>query len=322
MAYEQKLHLSPVVTTALPRKEGYALASRGISYCGEALRLFVSSEKSELLRARQERAGFASFPLARTHQPYAALLEVTGASGSYEIELDDLSENYPIVQLLPEEKILIVSRRCQRFKDGTSELNARVFDRAGQPVGEFLLGDGIENLQVDGRGNIWVGYSDEGIYGNYGWGGGGDASPIGAAGLVCFDASGRPEWKYEPISGTDFISELYALNVCDEEAWAYYYTDFPIVRIGPDRKVSAWPTATSGARAFAVGNGKILLFGGYSEKRFSTRWFGLGEKLVQEVALSLPGQENIAESSVVGRGDILHVFADDSWYQFSTESLP
>lgn len=289
------------------------------------LRLFARTELVKEIFARVQSPGFASFPVSHTGGKYAALLEVTSAHSSYEIELSDLAAAFSFVQLLPGGKPLVISSRCQRFRDGTHELNAWIYDANGTLQNQFLLGDGIQHLQADEGGNIWVGYFDEGVYGNFGWGGTGDAAPLGATGLVCFNAQGGKLWEYQPVSGTDFISDVYALNVFAKEVWAYYYTDFPLVRIRWDRNVQAWATKIAGARAFAVGNEKALMFGGYGDHRTSCRVLRLCNTEAvfdQRIALSLPEGGNLADATVTGRGNVLHVFADEIWYQFSTGSLP
>jgi hypothetical protein len=60
-----------------------------------------------------------------------------------------------------------LARRCRRFPDGSHELSTKIYDAKGKLQREFLLGDGIEHVQIDRRGNIWVGYFDEGVYGKY-----------------------------------------------------------------------------------------------------------------------------------------------------------
>ena len=52
--------------------------------------------------------------------------------------------------------------------------------RAGELRRQFVLGDGIKHVQTTAAGDIWVGYFDEGVYGNYGWGNDPDSEPIGA----------------------------------------------------------------------------------------------------------------------------------------------
>ena len=309
----------------LPLRSGFFAACRSIGYGGDAIRLFVRDEVLKQVFARVQSPGFASFPVSRTVGTYSALVEVTNAYGSYEVELRELSTTFSLIQLLPGERILVVSSRCLRFNDGTHELNAGIYDSNGALQSEFLLGDGIQHVQTDKSGNIWVGYFDEGVYGNFGWGGTGNAAPVGAAGLVCFNSEGKKVWEYQSVPGTDVISDVYALNVFGDEAWAYYYTDFPLIRIKGDRRIQAWTTKTSGARAFAVGHTRVLLFGGYRDDSDSCRLLRLTDTeatLEANASLLLTEGGNIREATVIGRGHILHVLADDIWYQYSTAPLP
>jgi hypothetical protein len=75
------------------------------------------------------------------------------------------------VQPLPEHEILVVATRANRNADGSHDLNGRVFGADGELRREFLLGDGIADVQTTADGQVWVSYFDEGIYGNLGWGG-------------------------------------------------------------------------------------------------------------------------------------------------------
>ncbi len=67
--------------------------------------------------------------------------------------------------------------RAELRKDGTYDLNGRVFGPDGALRREFLLGDGIQDVQTTAEGDIWVSRFDEGVYGNLGWGGRGDDPP-------------------------------------------------------------------------------------------------------------------------------------------------
>ena len=53
-------------------------------------------------------------------------------------------------------EILVAAMRCSRFTDGSHELNAKVYNQAGEVQREFLLGDGIKHIQADVQGNIRV----------------------------------------------------------------------------------------------------------------------------------------------------------------------
>jgi hypothetical protein len=45
-----------------------------------------------------------------------------------------------------------------------------MYDAQGRPSQGEVFGDDIAHVQATDTGEIWVGYFDEGVYGNYGWG--------------------------------------------------------------------------------------------------------------------------------------------------------
>jgi len=223
--------------------------------------------------------------------------------------------------MFPNGDTLVVATRCERFQDGTHELNATTYGTNGEVVRQFLLGDGIEHAQIDPSGNIWVGYFDEGVFGNYGWGHSNDR--FGAAGLSCFNDKGEKLWDFQPPAGCDSISDCYALNVSRDGTWVCYYTDLPLVRIDSKWNPRAWRTETSGGRELAVHGKHILHFGGYGEQRTSCRLLRLDEEAAQfvsQVTLLLPSEVDLSKS-VIGRDDKLHVFFNDSCYIFSAAFL-
>jgi hypothetical protein len=233
-----------------------------------------------------------------------------------------MTATFPMVQTLPDGELLVVAPRCQRFKNGTHEMNAKVYDSNGTAKCEFCLGDGIEHTQADSDGHIWVGYFDEGIFGNYGWGGSGEAAPLGSAGLVCYDRRGNKIWGFDAPSGFDSMADCYALNVAKSGVWACYYTDFPFVCIDSSWHVRGWVTALSGVRAIAVSGNSVLAYGGYRENRAACRllqfWDGEAEE-VAEAQLRLPNGIEHHQCTVIGREGLLHVFTADEWYKFSPE---
>jgi hypothetical protein len=117
-----------------------------------------------------------------------------------------------------------------------------LYDADGQAVSEHVLGDGIAHVLATSTGQVWVGYFDEGIYGNYGWGRADSHEPVGAYGIVRFSPGLEPVWhypKYTEVGPWDAVSDCYALNVDDTCTWACYYSDFPVVRIR-DGTVTGW----------------------------------------------------------------------------------
>lgn len=175
-------------------------------------------------------------------------------TNAYRTVLSDLTVAFPYLQPLPGGDLLVVGARCHRFAGGTAERNAWVYAADGAPSREMVLGDGIADVQVTAKGAIWVSYFDEGILGNFGWGGQG-APPIGATGLVHFDrfdAHGAKQWEFHPPPGLNVMFDCYALNVASDVVWAYYYTEFPLVRITPDGRTRGWRSEVPGATAFAT----------------------------------------------------------------------
>ena len=289
---------------------------------GDAIRLLIREDLAEAFVAREEQPGWASFPKTHTESAYSAIVSVANHAGSRESPLFGLTATFGKVEMLPSDEILLVASRCRRNTDGSHEMNAEVYGKDGRRRREFLLGDGIKKIQTDSEGKIWVGYSDEGVYGNFGWQHA--AEPIGAWGLTCFDSHGHKVWDYRPPEGFDSISDCYALNVCDTGTWICYYTGFPIAFIDSHLQVRCWRTELSGARAFAVGDNKILLFGAYGESRSACNLVALEEVdavRLAKVSLVFPRQVNLTEATVIGRGGTLHVFAGDDWYQFSVDSF-
>lgn len=159
---------------------------------------------------------------------------------------------------------LLAGARCRWRAEG-AEHNAVVVDWSGRVVDRFTLGDGIADVRVTPDGTIWVSYFDEGVFGNFGWGHPGPA-PMGACGLVAFDAGGRVLRAYDAaVAGTDSICDVYALNVRgDDDVWLYFYTEFSIVH-WRSAGLGVWECGIGGARAIAVREPRVLLFGDYKQ---------------------------------------------------------
>jgi hypothetical protein len=328
---EKPITLEPVVApVTLPHPAGYSPIAATVNSKGEAVRLFVMNSLVRPVFAILGDKGYAAptpaevateiVPAIVTQPEYSAVMTVTGHDASYELELNQVRGSCPCIETLPKGEILLVEPRCRRYADGSHDLNARVHDASGAPVREFLLGDGIEDVQVDRSGQIWVSYFDEGVFGNYGW-----TTPIGAAGLCCFSGGGKKIWDFEPPPGFDQICDCYALNASTDGVWAYYYSEFGIVRIDRDCRVRGWCSERSGARAIAVRDAKALLYGGYGDFRTACQLLELGAveaAPLGEVSLAFRRELDLAKAIVVGRDMELHVFSGDDWYKFSLESLP
>ena len=305
----------------LARPDGFKTTSISVGFDGDAVRLLTSEGQANALVAREEQPGWASFPKTQTESEYSSIVSVSGPSGSRDTELCGLTATFPKIEILPGGETLVVASRCFRNLDGSHEMNAKVYGPDGKQKREFLLGDGINHIQTDAEGRIWVGYFDQGIFGNFGWQYAG--GPFGAAGLSCFAKSGQKIWDYAPPEGFDYIADCYALNVSSSGVWSHYYSDFPIALINSDWHVRCWNTELSGGRTFALGDDKLLVYGSYDRDtacnllKFDDR----DTRLVAEVSLALPREIDLSRDSVIGRDKRLHVFQGDEWYVFSIDSL-
>ncbi|HEY6315534.1 MAG TPA: hypothetical protein VIY52_32665 [Streptosporangiaceae bacterium] len=105
-------------------------------------------------------------------------------------QIADLALAHITVQPMPGGRFLVAGARCRWRRDGPDR-NAVLYDAHGQVVSEHVLGDGIEHVLATSTGQVWVGYFDEGIYGNYGWGQADTQEPVGAYGIVRFS----PDWN-------------------------------------------------------------------------------------------------------------------------------
>lgn len=306
----------------LARPDGFKTASISVSFGGDAIRLLTTEGQADALVATVEQPGWASFPKTHTDSEYSSILSVSGRSMSRETRLFGLTATFPKIEVLPDGEILVVASRCFRNPDGSHEMNGKIYGPDGRQKREFLLGDGINHVQTDAEGHIWVGYFDEGVFGNFGWQYAG--GPFGAAGLSCFAKSGEKIWDYEPPEGFDHIADCYALNVSSSGVWTHYYTDFPIALVDSKWHVRCWKTELSAGHTFAVGGGKVLLYGGYGDPRTACNLLALDDRearLVAEVLLALPREIDLSKDAVIGRDESLHVFQGDDWYVFPIDSL-
>ncbi|WP_342478337.1 hypothetical protein NYE24_06900 [Paenibacillus sp. FSL H7-0350] len=234
-----------------------------------------------------------------------------------EITFPDQHFNYHYVQPL-RRHLLLVGARCSYYGAGKYDLNAKVCDYTGRIVREFLLGDGIQNVQVTEKGTIWTSYFDEGVFGNNGW-----DQPVGEHGLVAWDEHGNKLYE-DHVSN---IADCYALNVVrEEQVWFNYYTDFLLGCIsgGPSQpKVTFMNPEISGSAGFCTDGYHFLFDGGYGKhgeyviKKLEQSSLTKGHKVKflneKSVPLELKSQDF--------REDRVLFCADDTLYQISVSDL-
>lgn len=309
----------------LPPLRGDVRVSASVGPADDVVALWASPADLESLTSATTQPGWARFPDPRASRPVAARVTVHVADSVIATHLPGLPVAHPFVQPLPDGQVLVVGSRCRWRPDGPDR-NAIVFDHEGAVLGEHILGDGIEHVQATRRGEIWVGYFDEGVYGNYGWGEAGSASPMGSCGLTRFSTAFAQDWRFPSYFDGRWgaISDCYALNVDNNTTWACYYTGFPLVRIHNDT-VTGWHNDIHGAKAIAADGSRVALYGGYGPDRDRLVVGELGDDRLHvtgEFRLVQPDGQPVPQlAQVAGRGADLHVLVDDSWLRLALEDI-
>lgn len=226
-----------------------------------------------------------------------------------------LGSPHPIVDRFADGRWIVASCRG----DGA---NARVLSAGGEELNRIRLGDGIEHLKIDDAGHVWVGWFDEGVFGNEGWVVPGLKWSPSAYGLVGFTDEGEVVAGEAELPGG--ISDCYALNVIGECAFACTYTEFPIISVSAGRSSRSWKTDLRGPRALAISWPYVLAAGGYAEDgnriavlRMSERG---GEQLAEWRLPVVAGHPSGADL-FDGRGDTLHIVHDGVWRRWRVEDF-
>jgi hypothetical protein len=196
----------------------------------------------------QYRTKDGTFSLIRSKKPNNYTFLRYDLEGNQTVKADIKNEyfNFSKANFLPTNEIILVTSRCEYRDKNDFDKNARVYNLKGELVRDFTVGDGLTDVIIDKKGNVWASYCEEGIYGNYGWGAQEigvwtsytdedtdkndiDGTPLGASGLVCWSNKGEKIWSFKPIEGLDYISESCSINIDDEDnTWFCYYIDLPL----------------------------------------------------------------------------------------------
>jgi hypothetical protein len=246
MAKVKKLSLQANFLLDLkPHLQGLKFVSINLS---QQNHLFLLATKHPLDYRQMDKSG-ASFAKAHPETPNDfVVLEFKQANLVKTTELPNQPWNYHFAQPLPNEELLLV---CARVRGETS--NARVFDSSGILKRDFTLGDGIQHVQTTVDGHIWVGYFDEGVFGD---------TPISQSGINCFDKFGQLIYAHADES----MADCYALNVVsNDEVWSCYYTDFPLVQIVNQQVKNSWDSPVRGSGGFVIWKNFVLFRGGYKK---------------------------------------------------------
>ncbi len=245
---------------------GFDLVSLSLGPGGELYALAVTA----LANYRETASSGVSFLRVWTERPHNVRVLLFDGINVTQRDLLDQHWNFSHVHPLPDDELLFVVSRSRCFAADVYDLNAKVFTEDGTFKREFLLGDGIRDMQTTTDGRIWTSYFDEGIFGNFGW-----REPIGKSGLSVWDRFGNRLFAYSPppeLGVFGKISDCYALNVVSgTEAWCYYMDmtpagGFSLIYLRHERITATWESPISGAHGIALWHDHILFCGRFRQQ--------------------------------------------------------
>jgi hypothetical protein len=304
---------------------GFEFVTANVSAGGEGLFLFIGDDADGDVRGTTTSPGFATFPKPRmpTPKPFKLAIHRFGALSWIDLPLSDIS--FPNVELFPDGRILLAASRCAWRSPDDFDRNGMIIDPVRGTTNRILLGDGIQHIGIDALGRIWVGYFDEGVFGNFGWGHPGPSGP-GAGGLVCFNDNGGVLWRFNRDDGEAFIDDCYAMNSTRDEIWIFYYSDFRICRMGSDFSQTFYkPKGIEGSHALAVSKDAVLLSGQSREARDTFYLMRrIEDRLTspRKLRLQLPKDHGrLDDAKVIGQGEDVNVITEAGWFQLSIGEL-
>lgn len=162
-------------------RDGDVLVCTSVGPAGEAVAVWAAPDGLRAVTSTTVSAAGACFPDPAAARPVEARITVHTPELAAITPIADLALAHITVQPMPGGKFLVAGARCRWRRDGPDR-NGVLYDTDGQVVAEGVLGDGIGHVLATSDGQVWIGYFDEGIYGNYGWGQAGTEQPVGAYG--------------------------------------------------------------------------------------------------------------------------------------------
>jgi hypothetical protein len=137
------------------------------------------------------------------------------------LELSNKNINYTHALQIDDDKYCFI---CHSKKDSFRKFikkNCEIYNFHGKYIRKFDMGHGIIDIQTNSNKELWVSYSDSGIYNS--------DNNVGRAGLNCYDINGKYIYKYDDkslsidscdslnvYSDTELLVNIYCGNV---ESW-------------------------------------------------------------------------------------------------------
>lgn len=256
-----------------------------------------------------------SFPATVTEKSYRYQVIHLKDGQKKVLDLPKEKWNYHHIQPIDDGHILLVCARSYYHDAQNIEENARVYDENGRFIRSFCLGDGIEHVYVTKNQEIWTGYFDEGVLGNYGW-----KDPVGSSGLVGWDVSGAKLDSLEEDKEY-YVTECLALNgIADEGIWFFFSIDSKI-GVRSEGITSYYSPEDINIRAFAVNGVTIVAHQGREEPiLFELQREGDVYKTIRKIELMKPNGKSIEPQLVNNRESKLLFLDGDELYIYEAKS--
>ncbi|MDW0112612.1 hypothetical protein QT711_05410 [Sporosarcina saromensis] len=257
-----------------------------------------------------------SFPATITEESYYYQVIYVKDGQKTVLHLPNETWNYHHVQPIDNDHVLLVCARSYYHDASNIEENARVYDKNGSFVRSFCLGDGIGKVYVTKDQEIWTGYFDEGVFGNYGW-----EKPIGRSGLVGWNASGVQIDSLEDDKQYA-IFECLALNGTAHGQIIFFFSIDAKFGIRKDNRTEYYSTEDIAFRgAFAVKGDKIVAHQGISGRiLFELKRIENEFKTVRKIELIKPDGQPVIPQLVNNREDKLLFLDGDELYLYEMKS--
>lgn len=300
----------------VPADRGDVLIATNVSPDGNAVALWATATSAESLRGRTlSGSSFAKIQTDRTVQVRATMQSPTGEV-LVRTEIDGFTFAHPRIAAMPDGEWLLAGARC-RWTPECVDPNAAVYSSTGEALRYGILGDAIVELRATLAGNIWVSYSDEGIFGNHGWGGPGP-EPVGARGIVRFNQQLERSWSY-PEDADYGIDDGPGITVDGDDVWLTFFPHYPIVHI-TDGTVRTWANDNGPAPTILVdAQRRVVLVG---------QGVTIGELLddsfrpMATAPLLISRGTRAGPTRIFALGSTLHAYgADGAWWTTDIETL-
>ncbi|AMO85360.1 hypothetical protein B857_03838 [Solibacillus isronensis B3W22] len=268
-----------------------------------------------LLREEQIPLIGGSFPATVTEKSYRYQVVHLKDGQKKVLDLPEETWNYHYIQPIDDGHILLVCARSYYHDAQNIEENARVYDENGCFIRSFCLGDGIEHVFVTKNQEIWTGYFDEGVFGNYGW-----KDPVGSSGLVGWDASGGKMDSLEEDTEY-YIFDCLALNDVPNEGIWFFFSLESMIGVRKEGLTKYYPTEDMHFHAFAVKWETIIAYQGRGEHAFfELQREGNEYKTVRKLELMKPNGKPLEPQLVNNRENKLLFLDGNELYMYELKS--